>query len=483
MDIINLSAWEIREKVVNREVTAREIVEAFLARIEEVDNEIKAFITIDKDGALSQADEIDKKIQNNKTVGSLAGIPIGIKDNIVTKDLRTTCGSKMLENYISPFDATVVEKIKAQDGIIIGKTNMDEFAMGTSTDTSYFGVTKNPANPKLIPGGSSGGSAAAVAAMEVPLSLGSDTGGSNTQPASFCGVVSIKPSFGLVSRNGLVSVANTLDTIGVFGKDVKDAAFLLNSISGFDKKDPTSINKEHETFIISNDSDNSNPDELIKGMRVGIPREIYQMELDSKVREKFEKAVEFFKSNGAIVEEISLPNLKYATETYIIISNGEAASNMARFDGLRYGYRAKEYDNLDELYIKSRTEGFGNEVKTRIILGTYFVSSANSKEYYNKALRVRTLIKNDFDKAFEDYDIILTPTAPILPFEANKKLPFEEKVRINAFTTLVNLAGLCALSVPTNPGEEIPVGLQIIGDRLKEINIIKAGIAFERMVK
>lgn len=481
MDIKGISAWEIREKVVNREVTAREIVEAFLARIEEVDNDIKAFITIDKDGALSQADEIDKKIQNNEKVGSLAGIPIGIKDNIVTKDLRTTCGSKMLENYISPFDATVVEKIKAQDGIIIGKTNMDEFAMGTSTDTSYFGVTKNPANPKLIPGGSSGGSAAAVAANLVPLSLGSDTGGSNTQPASFCGVVGIKPSFGLVSRNGLVSVANTLDTIGAFGRDVKDAALMLNSISGFDKNDPTSINKDHETFI--DDSDISNQAELIKEMRVGIPKEIFQMGLDSKVQEEFEKAVEFFKSNGAIVEEVSLPNLKYATETYIIISNGEAASNMARFDGLRYGYRAKEYDNLDELYIKSRTESFGNEVKKRIILGTYFVSSANSKEYYNKALRVRTLIKNDFDKAFENYDIILTPTAPILPFEANKKLPFDEKVRINAFTTPVNLAGLCALSVPTNLGEETPVGLQIIGDRLKEINIIKAGLAFERMVK
>lgn len=479
MDVLNLKAYEIREKVSNKELTAREVVEAFLGRIEEVEDDIKAFITIDKEGALSQADEIDKKIKNNEEVGALAGIPIGIKDNIVTKDLRTTCGSRMLENYISPFDATVVQKIKEQDGIIIGKTNMDEFAMGTSSNTSYFGVTKNPTNPNFIPGGSSGGSAAAVAANLVPLSLGTDTGGSNTQPASFCGVVGIKPSYGLVSRNGLITVANTLDTIGVLGKDVKDAALLLQAISGYDKNDPTTINKEYENFEIKTTKSN----ELVQGMKVGIPKEIYEMELDPKIQEEFEKVIELFKSNGAIVEDISLPNLKYATETYIIISNGEAASNMARFDGLRYGYRAKGYENLDELYIKSRTESLGNEVKKRIILGTYLVSSANSKEYYNKALRVRTLIKNDFDRAFEDYDIILTPTAPILPFELNKKLSYEEEAKINAFTTPVNLAGLCVLNIPTNPGDEIPVGLQIIGGRFKETNIIKAGLAFEGMVK
>lgn len=482
MDIINLRAWEIREKIQKKEVSAREVVEAYLKRIDEIDTDIKVFITVDKENALSQADGIDKKIQNNEKLGTLAGIPIGIKDNIATKDLRTTCGSKMLENYNSPFDATVVEKIKAQDGIILGKTNMDEFAMGTSNNTSYFGVTKNPVNERLIPGGSSGGSAAAVAAKEVPLSLGSDTGGSITQPASFCGVVGIKPSYGLVSRNGLISVANTLDSIGVIGKDVKDAVLMLNSISGYDKKDPTTINKIHESFIFGSDSTPTNPIDLIKGMRVGIPKEIFQVGIEPKIEEEFKKAVEYFKSKGAIVEEISLPNLKYATETYITISNGEYASNMARFDGLRYGYRAKEYESLDELYTRSRTESLGNVVKKGIILGTYFVSSANSKEYYNKALRVRTLIKKEFDKAFENYYVILTPTTPILP-EANKKLPFAEEVKVNAFTCPVNLAGLCALSVPMNPEAEIPMGLQIIGGRFREVDIIKAGLAFEGMVK
>lgn len=475
MNIVNLSAIEIREKIKNKELSAREVVEAFLNRIEELDEEINAFITIDKKGALSQADRIDKKIQNNEEIGLLAGVPIGIKDNIVTKDLRTTCGSKMLENYISPFDATVVEKIKAEDGIIIGKTNMDEFAVGTSTNTSYFGAAKNPINKKLVLGGSSGGSAAAVASKQVPLSLGSDTGGSITQPASFCGVVSIKPSYGLVSRNGLVPVADTLDCIGVFGKDLNDAVILLDSIAGYDKKDPTMIHKNHEKLASINNSDSTNPLKCIEGMKIGIPKEIFDIGMESAVEQRFRSAVDLFKSNGAIVEEISLASLKYATETYIIISNGEFASNMGRFDGLRYGYRAKDYDNLDEMYIKSRTESLGDEVKKRIILGTYFVSSANSKEYYNKALRVRTLIKNDFDKAFKNYDVILTPVSPILPFEKEEK--------VNSFTSFVNLAGLCALSIPTNPGEETPIGLQIIGDRLKEINIIKAGLAFERMVK
>lgn len=475
MNIVNLSAIEIREKIKNKELSAREVVEAFLNRIEELDEEINAFITIDKKGALSQADRIDKKIQNNEEIGLLAGVPIGIKDNIVTKDLRTTCGSKMLENYISPFDATVVEKIKAEDGIIIGKTNMDEFAVGTSTNTSYFGAAKNPINKKLVPGGSSDGSAAAVASKQVPLSLGSDTGGSATKPASFCGIVSIKPSYGLVSRNGLIPVADTLDSIGVFGKDVNDAVLLLDSIAGYDKKDPTTIHKNHEKLASINNSDSTNPLKCIEGMKIGIPKEIFDMGMELAVEQRFRSAVDLFKSNGAIVEEISLASLKYATETYIIISNGEFASNMGRFDGLRYGYRAKDYDNLDEMYIKSRTESLGDEVKKRIILGTYFVSSANSKEYYNKALRVRTLIKNDFDKAFKNYDVILTPVSPILPFEKEEK--------VNSFTSFVNLVGLCALSIPTNPGEETPIGLQIIGDRLKEINIIKAGLAFERMVK
>lgn len=484
MELINLKAWELREKLYKGEISAREIVEAHLKRIEDVDKDINAFIAIDKEGALAQANRVDEKIRNKEELGALAGLPIGIKDNIITKNLKTTCGSRMLEHFIPPYDATVVEKIKNADGIIIGKTNLDEFAMGPSTETSYFGATKNPVNSNLVPGGSSGGSAAAVASKVVSLALGSDTGGSVTQPASFCGIVGIKPTYGLVSRYGLVSVANTLDVIGVMGRDVKDAVLMLNAITGHDKKDPTSVNKSYESITFEEDNDSYNPIDFIKGMKIGVPKEIFEVEMDSKVKDEFLKSVELFRQNGAVIEEVSLPNLKYGIETYQIISSAEAASNLGRFDGLRYGYRAKEYGTLDELFIKSRTEAFGDEVKRRIIMGTYLLSSRDSNGYYNKALKLRTLIKNDFDNVFANYDIILMPTYPVLPFELNSKSNNSRNMSNgDIFTVPVNLAGICSMNMPTNIGEELPVGIQIIGDRFKEVNIIKAGLAFERLVK
>jgi len=474
MDIIKLSAREMRKKLKLKEISSRDIVEAHLNRIGEMENKINAFITLTEEEALKAADRVDEKIKNGEELGPLAGIPIGIKDNIMTNGIRTTCASKMLENFIPPYDATVVEKIKKADGIILGKSNMDEFAMGSSTETSYFGPTKNPMDLERVPGGSSGGSAAAVRAHEVALSLGSDTGGSIRQPASFCGVVGIKPTYGLVSRYGLASMANSLDQIGVLGRDVLDAALMLGVISGYDVKDSTSMDIEDIDYLEGLVKD-------IKGMKIGLPKEYFDLKVDSAIKEKITKAIRVFETLGAEIEEISLPNTIYGLATYHIISTAEISSNMARYDGIRYGYRGKDYETLDELYINTRSEAFGEEVKRRIMMGTYSLSSGYADEYYKKALKVRTLIKNDFDKAFEKYDIILSPTSPILPFKLEEKSN-DPLAMYNSdiFTASVNLAGLCAISIPCGYVEGLPVGLQIIGDRFKELNILKAAYAFEK---
>ena len=474
MDIIKLSAREMRKKLKLKEISSRDIVEAHLNRIGEMENKINAFITLTEEEALKAADRVDEKIKNGEELGPLAGIPIGIKDNIMTNGIRTTCASKMLENFIPPYDATVVEKIKKADGIILGKSNMDEFAMGSSTETSYFGPTKNPMDLERVPGGSSGGSAAAVRAHEVALSLGSDTGGSIRQPASFCGVVGIKPTYGLVSRYGLASMANSLDQIGVLGRDVLDAALMLGVISGYDVKDSTSMDIEDIDYLEGLVKD-------IKGMKIGLPKEYFDLKVDSAIKEKITKAIRVFETLGAEIEEISLPNTIYGLATYHIISTSEISSNMARYDGIRYGYRGKDYETLDELYINTRSEAFGEEVKRRIMMGTYSLSSGYADEYYKKALKVRTLIKNDFDKAFEKYDIILSPTSPILPFKLEEKSN-DPLAMYNSdiFTASVNLAGLCAISIPCGYSEGLPVGLQIIGDRFKELNILKAAYAFEK---
>lgn len=475
MDIVNLKAWEMREKLLNKEISSKEILESHLSQIDKVEKDINAFINIDRDKAFKAADLIDEKIRNNEELGLLAGIPIGIKDNIITKDFKTTGASKMLENFQPPYDATVVEKIKDNHGIIIGKTNLDEFAMGGSTQLSYFGPTKNPLDSNKVAGGSSGGSAAAVSAKEVALSIGTDTGGSNRIPASFCGVVGIKPSYGFISRYGLISLSNTLDQIGVFGRDVKDAVMMLNGISGYDKRD-TSTTKNKT--ILDMESLGS-----IKGMKIALPKEFFEINMDPKVREEMNKSIELFKDAGAIIEEVSLPILQYALDTYRIIVHGDVSSNMARFDGIRYGYRAKDYETLDELYINSRTEGFGDEIKRRILLGTYLLSGNRGEEYYTKALKVRTRIIEEFNRVFSQFDIILSPTTPDLPYNLGESRTKENSHNGALLQMPANLAGLCAISVPTKNRDGLPVGLQLIGDRFREDNIIKAALAFEGMVR
>lgn len=477
MDITKLTAFEMKKKLHEKEISSRELVEAHFNKI---DKNINAFITLNKEEALKSADKVDGKIKDKEKIGLLAGLPIGIKDNILTKGLRTTCGSKMLENFIPPYDAEVVSRIKLADGIIMGKTNMDEFALGSSTETSYFGSTKNPIDVERVPGGSSGGSAAAVKANEVALGLGTDTGGSVRQPASYTDLVGITASYGIVSRYGIVSMADTLDQIGVFGKDVADAVLMLSSITGYDRKDSTSFNNPEGTIIFQSFSKDTDYNNYLKGMKVGFLKEFFDYDLDENIKEQILKSVKVFELLGAEVEEISLPHLKYSMATYNILSTSELSSNLARFDGVRYGYRAEEYDTLDELYINTRSEAFGEEVKRRIMLGTYYLSNDKREDYYLKALKVRRLIKQEFDKAFSKYDIILSPTSPILPFKLGEKSKESiDMYMADLFTSPVNLAGLCAMSIPCGYVDGLPVGLQIIGNRFKEVNIIKAGIGFE----
>ncbi len=481
MDITSLKAWEMKEKLLNKEISSKDIVEAHIKKIEETEPNINAFITLNKEEALNTADAVDKKLRNNEDVGVLAGLPIGIKDNIVTKGMRTTCASKMLEDFIPPYDATVIEKIKNSDGIIIGKTNMDEFAMGGSTETSYFGTTKNPVDPSRVPGGSSGGSAAAVGSNEVPLALGTDTGGSVRQPASYCGVVGLKPTYGMISRYGVVSMANTLDQVGVFGRDVKDAVLMLNAIAGHDRKDSASSTRSNSAVFIDNDKEDIN---LLEGLRVALPKEYVELGTSNKkIQALFDEAVKVFERQGAKIDFISIPHLKYALETYYIIMTSEVSSNLARFDGIRYGHRAENYNTLDELYTNSRTEGFGEEVKRRIMIGTYSLSAGYAEEHYKKALKVRTLIKQDYDNAFTDYDVILSLTSTILPFEFNSIINDPvEMYKSDLYTVPINVAGLCSMSIPMGKVDGLPVGLQITGDRFMEKNIIKAALGYERAV-
>lgn len=473
MDITNLSAVELREKLKSKELSAKEIVTAYFERIKKMEPEINAFITTTEEEALKAAEKVDEKVKKGETLGLLAGIPVAVKDNISTKGIRTTCASKMLENYIPPFEATVVEKIKEEDGIIVGKTNMDEFAMGSSTETSYFGVTKNPIDTERVPGGSSGGSAAAVSAREVPLALGTDTGGSIRQPAAFCGVVGIKPTYGLVSRYGVVPMANSLDQVGTFGKNVEDAALLLQVIAGHDHRDSTSVEIEKIDYIKGLKED-------IKGMKAAIPKEYIELNIDSNIKDSLFKVVKILEKLGVEVEEVSIPSLKDSLPDYYIISTSELSTNMSRFDGIRYGYRTKDYKDIDELMKKSRSEAFGQEVKRRIMLGTYSLSKGHADEYYKKALKVRTLIKNDFDRVFEKYHIILGPTTPKLPFKIGEITDPVTMYKSDLFTVAVNLAGICALSLPCGYVGNLPIGLQIMGDRFKEINILKAAYALEK---
>lgn len=479
MEIIGLKAWEMREKLQNKEISAVEILNAHLGKIDKEEKNLNAFITVDRENALKSAKKIDEKLSNNDQLGVLAGIPVGLKDNIMTRGLRTTCASKMLEDFIPPYDATVVKNIVDRDGIILGKTNLDEFAMGGSTESSYFGSTKNPRDLSKVPGGSSGGSAAAVAGFEVPLSLGSDTGGSVRQPASFCGIVGMKPTYGLVSRYGVVPMSHSLDQVGVFGRDVKDAHLMLKGIMGYDPLDATSSKRADMDLVLGSE-------ESLKGLRIALPKDYDKLRVagDEKIQESFKRAVKRFQDAGAIIDYISLDSLKYALEAYYIISTSEASTNLSRLDGIRYGYRTDDYKTLDELYINSRTEAFGEEVKRRIMMGTYALSAGHQDETYKKALQIRTLVKRDFENAFKDYDIVLSLTSPILPYEFDSLINSPlDMYKADLYTVPVNLAGLCALSMPIEEVDGLPVGMQIIGNRFHDEKILKAAMGFERAVK
>ena len=475
MDITKLTVHELKEKLAKKELTVQEITKAYVDKINEKEKDIGAFITTLCDEALEEAKDIQEKIDAGEIKGELAGIPIGIKDNMCTKGIKTTCASKMLENFVSPYDATVVEKLKKQHMIDLGKLNMDEFAMGASTEYSAFHITRNPRNLNTVPGGSSGGSAAAVAANLVPWALGSDTGGSIRQPAAFCGVVGLKPTYGLVSRYGLVAFASSLDQIGPITKDVEDAAILLNVIAGHDERDTTSENREKidYTKCLKND---------VKGLKIGIPKEFFGEGINEEVKEKLEAAIEKYKEMGAEVEEFSLDIADYALATYYIIACAEASSNLGRFDGIRYGYRAKNFTDLKEIYRNSRSEGFGDEVKRRIILGTYVLSSGYYDAYYKKAQQVRTLVRKEFDKAFEKYDILLTPTSPTVAFEIGTRStnPLEMYLA-DICTVSVNIAGLPGISIPCGEDSKgMPIGMQLIGNRFEEEKILNAAYTYEQ---
>ena len=478
MNITELTVHELQEKIKNKELTTTEITKAYIDRINEKEKDVQAFVTTLTEDAKNEAEDIENKINNGENLGNFAGIPIGIKDNICTKGIKTTCSSKMLENFVSPYDATVIEKLKKENLITLGKLNMDEFAMGGSTEYSYFKKTKNPWNLNKVPGGSSGGSAAAVAANMVPWALGSDTGGSIRQPASFCGVVGLKPTYGLVSRYGLVAFASSLDQIGPITKDVEDCAILLNLIAGHDEKDTTSSNKEKIDYTKCLKKD-------IKGLRIGVPKEFFGEGINKEVKETLEKAINKYKELGAEVEEFSLDIAKYALATYYIIACAEASSNLGRFDGIRYTYRTPEYKNLKEIYKKSRSEGFGAEVKRRIILGTYVLSSGYYDAYYKKAQQVRTLVMNEFNKGFEKYDIILTPTSPTVAFNIGSKTnnPLEMYLA-DICTVSVNIAGLPGISIPCGVDKEgMPIGMQLIGNKFCEETILNAAYAYEQAIK
>ena len=478
MNITELTVHELQEKLENKELTIKEITKAYTDRMDEKEKDVQAFVTILKDEANKKAEEIQSKIDNGEIKGELAGIPIGIKDNICTKGIKTTCSSKMLENFVSPYDATVMEKINNENMINLGKLNMDEFAMGGSTEYSYFKKTKNPWNLNKVPGGSSGGSAAAVASNMVPWALGSDTGGSIREPASFCGVVGLKPTYGLVSRYGLVAFASSLDQIGPITKDVKDAAMLLNVIAGHDEKDTTSSNKEKVDYLKALKND-------VKGLKIGVPKEFFGEGINEEVKQSLQRAIEIYKELGAEIEEFSLDIARYSLASYYIIACAEASSNLGRFDGIRYTYRTKEFKNLKEIYKKSRSEGFGPEVKRRIILGTYVLSSGYYDAYYKKAQQVRTLVMNEFNKGFEKYDVILTPTSPTVAFDIGSKSsnPLEMYLA-DICTVSVNIAGLPGISIPCGVDKSgMPIGMQLIGNKFYEETILNAAYTFEQKIK
>ncbi|MFC6201140.1 Asp-tRNA(Asn)/Glu-tRNA(Gln) amidotransferase subunit GatA [Lactiplantibacillus nangangensis] len=472
MDFFNQDLTSLHADLVNKKLSAEELTKATFENLKQTDAKIDSFLNLNEDAALATAKALDAKGINADNV--LAGIPVGVKDNIVTKDLTTTAASKMLENFVPVYNATVVDKMTQNDMIIVGKTNMDEFAMGGSTENSAFKVTKNPWDVSRVPGGSSGGSAAAVAAGIVPVAYGSDTGGSIRQPSSFNGIVGMKPTYGRVSRWGLIAFGSSLDQIGPMTRTVKDNAAALNLIAGNDVHDGTSSEREVPDFTAGLDGD-------IKGMKIALPKEYMDEGIDPKVREVIKAAVKQFEALGATVEEVSLPHSRYGVSAYYIIASSEASSNLQRFDGIRYGFRAQDVKNLEDVYVRSRSEGFGDEVKRRIMLGTFSLSAGYYDAYFHKAGQVRTLIINDFNKVFEDYDLIIGPTAPTPAFKIGDEISDPITMYMNDVLTIpVNLAGLPGMSIPAGFADGMPVGLQLIGKSFDESTLYKAGYAFEQ---
>ncbi|MBI1922227.1 MAG: Asp-tRNA(Asn)/Glu-tRNA(Gln) amidotransferase subunit GatA [Geobacter sp.] len=474
MDLFELTIHELHEKLKKREVSSVEATKATLARIEAVEPKVNAFITVTTDEALKAAEEADKRIASGN-IDILTGIPVALKDIFLTKGIRTTCASKILDNFVPPYDATSWLKLKERGAVLLGKLNQDEFAMGSSCESSAFGPTKNPWNPDCIPGGSSGGSAAAIAAQEAVATLGTDTGGSIRQPASHCGCVGLKPTYGRVSRYGVIAYASSLDQVGPMTRDVTDCAIMLGAVAGYDPLDSTSVNMpvpDYTKALI--------PD--VKGLKIGLPKEYYIEGLDPDVKKALDLAIETYRGLGAEFVDISLPHTDYAVATYYLIATAEASSNLARYDGVRFGHRTSEPGNLIETYSRSRDEGFGAEVKRRIMLGTYALSSGYYDAYYIKAQKVRTLIMNDFLKAFETVDAILTPVAPTPAFRIGEKSSDPLQMYLSdIFTIPVNMAGTCGISVPAGMSASgLPIGLQLIGKPFGEETIIRAAYAFEQ---
>jgi aspartyl-tRNA(Asn)/glutamyl-tRNA(Gln) amidotransferase subunit A len=472
--VLELSALEIGKLIKSGELTSVQATQAFLDAIESLDKDYKSYITVCRDSALARAAEVDSLIAQGKLTGDLAGVPIAIKDNICTKGTATTCASKMLANFVPPYDATVIDKINAEGMVILGKTNMDEFAMGSTTETSYFGPTVNPWGESRVPGGSSGGSAAAVAARLAPVSLGSDTGGSIRQPASFCGVTGLKPTYGTVSRYGLVAFASSLDQIGPIGRDAADLASVYNLICGVDEKDQSST----ETAKLDIDKIRNYS---VSGKTIGIPEEYFGEGIDPEVKAAVMEAVKVFESEGAKVERFTLPIMEYAIPTYYIIACAEACSNLSRYDGIKYGFRPEGVEDLGELYIRSRSEGFGMEVKRRIMIGNFVLSSGYYDAYYNKALQVKNLIYQAFNEAFSKYDVVIGPVAPTPALKAGESLSDPLKMYLGDIcTVLINIVGLPAVSVPCGFASGLPVGMQIIGKHYGEETILGFASDFQR---
>lgn len=475
MTLNQLTAHEVTRLIREKKVTAQEVIQDVFEQIDKVDDLIKAFLVLTREEALKQAKEIDIKVKNGEKLPPLAGVAVAIKDIIATQGTETTCGSKILKGFVPPYNATVINKLKKAGAIVIGKTNMDEFAMGSSTENSAFFPTHNPWDLKRVPGGSSGGSTAAVAADETVIALGTDTGGSVRQPASLCGMVGLKPTYGRVSRYGLVAYASSLDQIGPITKDVTDCALLMKVISGHDNMDSTSVNLEVPDYLKSCQAG-------IKDLKIGAPKEYFIEGIDPEVKDALDKALKIFEKLGAKIEEASLPHTEYSLPTYYLIATAEASSNLARYDGVQYGYRTEDYKDLSSMYQKTRSEGFGSEVKRRIMLGTYALSTGYYDAYYLKAQKVRTLIKEDFDKVFSKYDILVTPTSPTPAFKLNEKVSDPLTMYLSdIYTVPINLAGIPAISLNCGYSKgNLPIGLQIIGKHFSEGTILRAAYNFEQ---